>query len=789
MSALVDGQDEAAAPAVGRRLLAALGVALGGLVTALVCLVGAAGPATASSNAPGVWGWETQHWYAYVEAGESLDVSFVLAGAPHPEQSLTFSVTDPAGNVAWTCAIPSGQPVGTVCATTGAPSTAAGVWRIDTEAVDPLANAGTVRYEWTIDVVGSGGPVPGRVWSPAYRVQQDPDVSGNADTRYWAVNDAGFVYDLAFRGFNGFGSTTRADAVGNVLTDGSCDSAYVSQDRLGRPVPGTCGEYRLFFEPPAADLPVSAPSSDGPLTVLPPPLLGSELEVTDLAFTRDPGTASGRFTYTIPTRFAGNYELQVDVDGNGSFTDPVDRRIAASVPGTASGNAVELDFDGLDGLGAPIGACDELSARIYFEKLGEIHVVQEDVEGRAGGISMTLLNGPGLPGGSASTIYWDDTNLSTADRANVTPVLDGTGGVDSAAGVHGWNFDTNSWGNERFIDDWAFAPVDQVAAQLVVPGLCTAVEKTSTATSDTRPGDVVTYTVRLTNTGESDFTAADPAELVDDLSGVLDDAEYNGDASSDLPGTVAFVSPELRWSGALAAGQSVVLTYSVTVTGAGDGAVLNSVCTVPLDGSVADCAQVETLLPRLAVTKTADVAGVRVGDRVTYTVTASNTGPGEFTAAAPASFTDGMSDVLDDATFDQASLTASVGTAAFTAPDLGWTGELAAGASATVTYAVTYTCAGDGVLRNTVCAPVVDAADPADPCARVDVPGVPEVPDVSTPDLGDPGDPTRPLGPVVHTGGAIVDRDPVGAGVLLGAGVLALTAAAAVARVRRRGEP
>lgn len=44
------------------------------------------------------------------------------------------------------------------------------------------------------------------------------------------------------------------------------------------------------------------------------------------------------------------------------------------------------------------------------------------------------------------------------------------------------------------------------------------------------PGDTVTYTVIVTNTGGYDYTAADPAEVSDDLSGVIDDAFYNNDA-------------------------------------------------------------------------------------------------------------------------------------------------------------------------------------------------------------------------------------------------------------------
>ncbi|MGC3954262.1 MAG: hypothetical protein QM804_08435 [Propionicimonas sp.] len=100
--------------------------------------------------------------------------------------------------------------------------------------------------------------------------------------------------------------------------------------------------------------------------------------------------------------------------------------------------------------------------------------------------------------------------------------------------------------------------------------------KLADASSGTRPGDRVGYTIRATNVGEADFTATDPAELVDDLSGVLDDASYLDDATASV-GTVVWQSPQLTWSGPLAAGQTVEIRYTVQLAdeGTGDGAIVN----------------------------------------------------------------------------------------------------------------------------------------------------------------------------------------------------------------------
>ncbi len=112
-----------------------------------------------------------------------------------------------------------------------------------------------------------------------------------------------------------------------------------------------------------------------------------------------------------------------------------------------------------------------------------------------------------------------------------------------------------------------------------------SITKTSDAPAIPKPGTVVGYTVTLTNDGPGDYTDAESAALVDDLSGVLDDAAYNDDAEASVGGTPVEApvvdGEELTWSGPLAAGESVVVTYSVTIGADGDGDVTNTAC-VPL---------------------------------------------------------------------------------------------------------------------------------------------------------------------------------------------------------------
>ncbi|MDP3951829.1 GEVED domain-containing protein [Microbacterium sp.] len=278
------------------------------------------------------------------------------------------------------------------------------------------------------------------------------------------------------------------------------------------------------------------------------------------------------------------------------------------------------------------------------------------------------------------------------------------------------------------------------------------IEKTSDMTADSRVGDEITYTITATNIGSGDFTDEFPAVVLDDLSGVLDDATYNNDAAvtasdaSDVNDPSFIPASFLSWSGPLAAGESVEITYTVTLASGGDGAVRNVAwqpstpptpgtpptdipsCDPPEDGvdpvTGEACSFAEGELPRLSIEKTSDTVDLPAdGGTVTYTVTVTNDGPGAFTDAAPATMTDDLSDVLDDATFG--SITAPAAGASFdeAAQEVTWSGPLAAGASVEITYTVVYDATtGDNVLINTACVPADDATDPAANCDFVQIP-------------------------------------------------------------------
>jgi uncharacterized repeat protein (TIGR01451 family) len=644
-----------------------------------------------------------EDWWAYVGPGESLDASFTRVNRGAGGQQSTYTVVDATGLQLWTCTITAANPNGTVCAATGLTG-APGAWRIRQSVVPPGTPGGDSSAAWNITVRSAGGAaLSGRVWATRYDIFQANAGANTTNLQYWMVNDTGYRYNIQLDNYFGIYSPIVASASGNLTGDGSCTPLYQSVTTSGGVVPPQCGLFRTFFDPPAPDLPASAPSVDGTLQIVPPLLNLADVVSTDLAFAPTaPVSRAGRFTYSFTSRFVGGYELQIDANGNGSYTDPVDRTVPLGANG--SGN-YGYDFDGLNGLGAPIDQCTAVNAQLHFDRIGEIHVVNADVEGRAGGIQVTRLNGAGAPD---QTIYWDDSRLPAAAKTSTTPVIGATGGTSSAGGAHGWpNTGANPWGNDAATDDWAYVTGNQVTGQLAIPGQCLDVDKSSSLTADSRPGDVITYTVKATNTGASPYTAADPAILLDDLSGVLDDATYDiGSGAADLPGTVSYVEPLLGWTGALAAGATVTITYTVTLKDGGDSTLRNvawdgnittstPACDPPdadgRDGATgAACAENVELLPRVRVVKTSNPSagtGVGAGDVITYTLTYSNTGD----TSGPVDSTDDLTGVLDDAAFVPGSLVSSlpgVIVATLTRNTLAVAGDLPAATTATVSYQV-----------------------------------------------------------------------------------------------------
>ncbi|MBK9159235.1 MAG: DUF11 domain-containing protein [Micropruina sp.] len=175
-------------------------------------------------------------------------------------------------------------------------------------------------------------------------------------------------------------------------------------------------------------------------------------------------------------------------------------------------------------------------------------------------------------------------------------------------------------------------------------------------------GSTVTYTVTVTNTGGTGFVGA---MVTDDLSGVLDDAVYNTDAVASS-GSVSVTGSTLSWSGDLAyPSVPVTINYSVTVKAPDTADLLLSNAAVPtVPGGVVPTPRLSPrtlvlrslFLSRLSRCRRPSASTAVLGSRVTYTVTVTNTGKAAFTGAA---FSDDLTSVLDDATYNDDAVASS----------------------------------------------------------------------------------------------------------------------------------
>jgi hypothetical protein len=244
----------------------------------------------------------------------------------------------------------------------------------------------------------------------------------------------GFSFFVNNKGFRG------ADGKASYLSiDGLSTNINVQDPRV--PDTQTDISQKIFFNVPAADMPASANTPGATSTwLLNTPLLPA---ISNVTFTGAEGTIGkagtsplgGDFNFTITGN--GNYVITVDANQNGSFSDPVDRKLT----GRANTGANQVHWDGLDGLGNKVGpnsgASTYKASIIIATTAGEVHFPFLDVERNVKGLLLTRTNGPFAPDDS---LYWDDTPIGAIGTPS-NPIKNLTG-LSSALNGHKWGSST-----------------------------------------------------------------------------------------------------------------------------------------------------------------------------------------------------------------------------------------------------------------------------------------------------------------------------------------------------------
>lgn len=425
-------------------------------------------PAAALSSDPKMFISADNVFYAYVKAGETVSAAFDRVNQDEifatSREDITVTLDGP-DMTQQKCVIAKDVAVGQGCHI--APQTAqkSGIWRINFDVpseakaypqVSPDVHWGKNLFNWNITVKSGNDEQHGRLWSGQYAIRQPAPVSYLADFTYYYISQDGYIYRAIYKGFNGQISTLSADAVG-VRKGTDCLSAYKSVDVDNTDgysqALGSCGSaYKLFFEEPAGDLPTAAATWDGKTDWVRPNV--SRPSLSKLQFTADDSNdqQSGTISFSLQN-FIGQYDVKVDTDNDGSFDGQNDVTLHQQMKGLSDGTQ-KIQFNGTDRAGQIIPRSQKIGIEVIITKVAEIHLVAADVEGLTGGLALTRVSGDNAP---TTGLCWNDTELTPLDPNKTTAVLDGRNCPDSTGGVHGWSYFDDSWGNNRYIDNWVYA--------------------------------------------------------------------------------------------------------------------------------------------------------------------------------------------------------------------------------------------------------------------------------------------------------------------------------------------
>jgi gliding motility-associated-like protein len=192
------------------------------------------------------------------------------------------------------------------------------------------------------------------------------------------------------------------------------------------------------------------------------------------------GFGSGGW-FMLETNLGGSVTLQLDLNNNDTFGDPVDVTIFANL----NEGLDSVFWDGADGTGVPLGLQDSLVVRLKGAiRYGELHIALTDVENNPGGVTFKWLNP--LPNQPDSLFYYDHTDVGgpISFPLNGSPIP----GVPQATTVP-YKY-TMNMGNEKYLDQWFFIEEkiedDTIIISIVVDCVCsTASPDLQTASGST----------------------------------------------------------------------------------------------------------------------------------------------------------------------------------------------------------------------------------------------------------------------------------------------------------------
>lgn len=319
--------------------------------------------------------------------------------------------------------------------------------------------------------------------NPLYKSSLEMNLSRSADTSVWVPGKT-YLYE------------PQAEDLGEIINN------------------------KIFFNTPSPSLPPSAVTTDVYRKNPHVTWLRNELQAPELidyyflGYNPDGAPCGpniiefGKGIYFVfETNIGGSITLQLDLNNNGIFTDPVDTTITQPI--TAGSDT--LFWNGYDGLGIPIAVQD--SFKFNYKALlrfGEIHVALTDVENNNGGVTFKWMNAP--PNFPTDSFYYDHSAVGPP-IAGVSPLVSGGGTPGNPLPTVDPFTYINNFGNIKYLDQWSFVDIKVASTPVVVKVVeecdclanVPALVATDTAISICS-GDILTMSVSNTFAGIGDLT-------------------------------------------------------------------------------------------------------------------------------------------------------------------------------------------------------------------------------------------------------------------------------------------
>ncbi|MDM8558280.1 Ig-like domain-containing protein [Candidatus Parabeggiatoa sp. HSG14] len=347
--------------------------------------------------------------------------------------------------------------------------------------------------------------------------------------------------------------------------------------------------HKIFFNPPASDLPAEANLPDGQKTwLLSPPV--PLPEVTNFKFTGSEGTPNQARIPPIPapdavppieptvgifgfnTTMAGHYLMVIDINGNDIYGDENDRILKGRV---GEGDN-QIPWDGLDGNNEPL-VPQTLPFNVKLNLIDDVHFPFLDPDKSPDGFSITRINcvPDQSPCEENDFVYYDNSRWEP--KGQPSDPISALGGIKSGGGIQ--TFD-DKFSADKGIDTWSMlAPPITLEGDIYLKKADLTVSKTHITTPPPVPDGPVTYTITVHNGGPSDVVGI---KVQDSLPATITESFWTCAVSESEKSRCALKqgSGAIDTTVDLKNGATATFTIDTTISGASIGETISNSVTI-----------------------------------------------------------------------------------------------------------------------------------------------------------------------------------------------------------------